>query len=206
MQHILLLTALLLSACSVDLSKLRRHNYPTDAPSEKPSPDLFFRDASPHMDADPNSNIPADAQLDLFLDDISHHPDAAPDISIPADAQLDLFLDDISHHPDATPDLSIPADAQLDLFLDDISHHPDVAPDLSIPADARQDLFVHDLAPKSPIGSNCVDSPQCASGFCTNNVCCNVAQCVDTCVPDGITTCPTYSGWTCSPYGTCRGY
>jgi len=156
MQHILLLTALLLSACSVDLSKLRRHNYPTDAPSEKPSPDLFFRDASPHMDADPNSNIPADAQLDLFLDDISHHPD--------------------------------------------------VAPDLSIPADARQDLFVHDLAPKSPIGSNCVDSPQCASGFCTNNVCCNVAQCVDTCVPTGITTCPPYSGWTCSPYGTCRAY
>jgi hypothetical protein len=140
MRQILLLTSSLLAACSVDLGKLRHHDYPTDAPSEKTTPDLC--DASPHLDADP---------------------------SIPPDAQPDLLLSDVH-------------------------------------TDAEQDLSTHDLAPKSPIGSNCINSLQCTSGFCTNNVCCNVAQCVDTCVPDGITTCPTYSGWTCSPYGTCRAY
>jgi hypothetical protein len=139
MRQILILTASLLTTCTVDIDKLRHHSYPDTS-----QPDLVSRsDLSPHLDTP--SNDPS--------------------------FRLDETLD--SNTPDATPDLA-----------------------KNIP----------DTAPKSPIGTNCILASQCSSNHCTDNVCCNVAQCTDTCVPTGITTCPPYSGWTCAPYGTCRGY
>jgi hypothetical protein len=149
MRQILILTASLLTTCTVDLSKLRPSNHPADAQI-----DISSRDANPHLDADPT-----DTQLDLSSHETIPYLEAEP-----ADTQVDLSLRDTAQ--DSTPDLT----------------------------------------PRSPIGSKCSSSSQCISGFCTDNVCCNVAQCVDTCIPNGTTTCAPYNGWTCAPYGTCRGY
>lgn len=139
-------------------------------------------------------------------------PDAATDVYV-ADSQLpDLYLEHDTYQaldstpdlqpnqiPDTNPDLSRP-DLPPDLIRVDSS--PDLLTD--IPPDLLRDTSKSDLALNLSLGTTCISGNDCNSGFCTNGVCCQVSICMDTCPPGG--SCVPYNGFTCAPYGTCRGY
>jgi len=110
---------------------------------------------------------------------------------------------DSSFLPDHQADLSDNSDLPTDLTSDRVGSSQDVAGD-AISADLARDLA--DSSSKKPLGTHCGNPSQCASGFCTDGVCCAVALCRDTCVPSFINYCPVYNGWTCAPGGTCRAY
>ena len=113
---------------------------------------------------------------------LTNTPDLAADTS--SDLSSDLSPPDLV--VDTSPDLVV-----------------DTSPDLKL--DLKPDLSIPDLSPNLPIGTACIHNNDCRSSFCTDNVCCDVAKCVDTCTP-GSSTCTPYNGFTCAPYGTCRGY
>jgi hypothetical protein len=122
------------------------------------------------------------------VDDVKIHTwrGPAPTFSPAADASLDLPID-------LPPDLSIEA----------VDSRPVLAGDAS-DSDLSRDLA--DSSSKRSLGTRCESPSQCANGHCTDGVCCQVAECHDTCVPSSINSCPVYLGWTCAPAGTCRAY
>ena len=131
-------------------------------------------------------------------------PSVASDGATVDATKADLVTD--SHTPDLTTNtLDLAGDTSSDLTLDlspsdlVVDTSPDLKPDL------KPDLSSPDLSPNLPIGTVCIHNNDCRSSFCTDGVCCDVAKCVDTCTP-GSSTCTPYNGFTCAPYGTCRGY
>lgn len=101
---------------------------------------------------------------------------------------------DASPSRDLTPDKESPSSL-------------DTRPDL--PRDLVVDLSKTDLQPDTTplsIGTKCLKPADCQSGFCTDGVCCAVEKCIDTCVPGSSYACAPYTGFTCSPLGTCRGF
>jgi hypothetical protein len=108
----------------------------------------------------------------------------------------------------ATPDLAAPDLLTPDLPSPDIILAPDLTPDLApdLAPKSTDTMPNHpDNAPLLALGNTCQHDNQCQQGHCTNEVCCTVAKCVDTCDPSR-SACPPYNGWTCAPYGTCRAY
>jgi hypothetical protein len=131
-------------------------------------------------------------------------PSVSPDGSTIDTSKTDLIAD--SRSPDLlTNTLDLAGDTSSDLTSDlpppnlIVDTSPDLKPDL------KPDLSTPDLSLNLPIGTSCIHNNDCRSSFCTDNVCCDVAKCVDTCTP-GSSTCTPYNGFTCAPYGTCRGY
>ena len=130
---------------------------------------------------------------------ISHWRGPAPSSSSAADASSPVVPDVQGRDP--RPDSSLLPDLPTD-------HQSDLAESLDLPTDLLPDLDLGalDSSSKRILGTRCGSPSQCASGHCTDGVCCQVAECHDTCVPSSINSCPVYLGWTCAPAGTCRAY
>jgi len=175
----------------VDTASLKTDSFPTkDLFIEKRSEDLKS-DSSPTPDIQTGPDLNPISSTDLRPDsnrDLYGVPDLSPDL---ATSQSDLS------EPDSISD-SLIADSSPDRL---VYRFPDTSPDLTVP-----DLASPDLAPTLPSGSPCTHNKECDSTFCTDGVCCDVAKCVNTCIPNGITACAPYNGFTCAPYGTCRGF
>lgn len=160
-------------------------------PTDLSAPDLK---GSQTPDATSTNRDGATITVDL-LPDVSPTPDTAPDLGrydIAPDLQQQPSTPDVS--PGLGPDVS--PDLRPDLA-------PDFGPDLGL--DLRKDLSTPDLSPNLPQGTSCSRNSDCRSSFCTDGVCCEVAKCVDTCIP-GSSACTPYNGFTCAPFGTCRGF
>jgi hypothetical protein len=127
----------------------------------------------------------------------------SPDLSFVADLSLTPSPDTTQNEalldltPETNPDLT-----KLDsIVTSDLE--PDTRSNLN--PDAKKDSSSPDLNRNLPLGTTCSRPSDCNSTYCTDGVCCTVALCVDTCTP-GSSGCTPYAGFTCAPYGTCRGF
>jgi hypothetical protein len=189
---------LLLASCSIETQHLptRGDASPPHRGREPASENGTTPDAS-KQNPDLSTVIAPDTSSDLTTQ--SQPPDTSPDLS-KIDNSPSLSKPDVL--ADLTPDLIpyLAPDLSPDLTP---NRTPDLAPDLT--PDSKPDSRSPDTSPNLPLGTSCSRNTDCNSSFCTNGVCCNVAVCLDTCVP-GTSTCAPYSGFTCAPYGTCRGF
>lgn len=192
------LSAAVLGGCTPE------HDYQTpDAMND--GPQGTRRGPGPSNDAsmtiEAATSIDSTPRIDVSWDALQEVP--APDVQPRPDAP------DVQPGPDTTVDLTTLTDGPIDLPRDQttLDAGKDLTADVGV--DLPRDLSSPDRPPDITLlklGSACGSSAQCSSSHCTDSVCCNVAKCVDTCVPSGGTSCPPYNGFTCAPYGSCRAY